>query len=112
MTKVRGRPYFEWIPTIDEMRRDGRHDDALALLGECITAAERDARTNHGIIAPAYTLRAAMIHRKLVDPAAEIAVLERYVKASPSGMSNDRVVDRLVSARAIAVRKAAKNPRT
>lgn len=103
--KVRGKPYYEWIPTLDVLRRDGRDEEALELLNECIAAAERDHRSTGGGLAPAYTLRAAIIHRKRGDLDAEVAVLERFMKSARAGFGNNRVEDRLHAARELRMRR-------
>ncbi len=80
---VRGRHYTEWVPTLDELRSSRDDDGALALLLECIDAAERAARVAGMEPAPGYTKRAAVIYRRRKDYASEIQVLERWEAAAP-----------------------------
>lgn len=80
---VRGYNYTFWPDTIRLLKRNGRVDEALALLLECIEAAERDGPLAGGQIAPWYTEAAAIVYRQQKEYAAEIAVLERFEKASP-----------------------------
>ena len=80
---VRGRHYTEWVPTLDELRSSGDDDAALALLLECIDAAERAARLAGMEPAPGYTKRAAVIYRRRKDYAREIEVMERWESAAP-----------------------------
>jgi hypothetical protein len=80
---VRGRHYTEWVPTLDELRSSGDDDSALALLLECIDAAERAARVAGMEPAPGYTKRAAVIYRRRKDYAREIQVMERWEAAAP-----------------------------
>jgi hypothetical protein len=56
---------------------------ALDLLGALLTAAEHEAEISGREPAPAYTERAAIIHRKRRDYAAEIAVIELWEGACP-----------------------------
>ena len=80
---VRGRPYFEWVETLDELRSSGDDDAGLALLLECIEAAERAARVSGMEPAPGYTKRAAVIYRRRKDYAREIEMMERWESVSP-----------------------------
>lgn len=80
---VRGRHYTEWVPTLDELRSSGDDDSALALLLECIDAAERAARVAGMEPAPGYTKRAAVIYRRRKDYTSEIQVMERWEAAAP-----------------------------
>lgn len=80
---VRGRPYTEWVATLDELRSSGDDDTALPLLLECIEAAERAARVSGMEPAPGYTKRAAVIYRRRKDYAREIDVMERWESAAP-----------------------------
>lgn len=75
---ARGRHYTEWVEPIKQMKRDGRHNDALTILGECMDATERADR---GRPAPWYYEQAAIIYRKDRDLDAEHAVIERYFAA-------------------------------
>lgn len=82
-SSVRGRPYTEWVATLDELRSSGDDDTALPLLLECIEAAERAARVSGREPAPGYTKRAAVIYRRRKDYAREIEVMERWESVSP-----------------------------
>lgn len=76
--EVRGHNYTFWPDTVRLLKRDGRVDEALTLLLECVDAAERDAPLWGGGIAPWYTEAAAIVYRQRRDYAAEVAILERY----------------------------------
>lgn len=43
---VRGRHYTEWVETVKALKRDGRLDEAEALLLECVVATELEAIGN------------------------------------------------------------------
>lgn len=72
---VRGKHYTEWVEEIRALKRSGKFDEALALLRDCIAAAERDRQGREP--APWYTEQAAIVCRKLGDLDHEVAVLER-----------------------------------
>lgn len=82
-SSVLGRPYLEWVATLDELRSSGDDDTALPLLLECIEAAERAARVSGMEPAPGYTRRAAVIYRCRKDYAREVEVMERWESAAP-----------------------------
>ena len=73
--QVRGRHFTEWIPLLDQMRKEKRDDDALALLLECIGATERAAAIEGLDPAPGYTERAAIIYHRRRNYDAEIAII-------------------------------------
>lgn len=85
-----------------DLKRAGRLDDALDLLGECIDAAERDRDGREP--APWYTEQAAIVLRKLGRREDEKAVLDRWVRAAGDpgrwvGSAQSRIVDRLAKLR-------------
>ncbi|TXR55764.1 hypothetical protein [Quadrisphaera setariae] len=101
---VRGKPYYLWVETIEQLKREARHEEVLALLYECIAAAERDRRG--GAPAPAYTEHAAIVHRKMGDHDAEIAVIKRWLRLAPENEPKlARMSDRLTKASALQERK-------
>lgn len=74
---VRGKSYIYWAPRIEELKREGRLEEALDLALECCGAAERDRQSREP--APAYTRHAAIICRKLGYLVDEIRILERWL---------------------------------
>lgn len=90
---VRGRHLIDWVPTVREWLRDGREDDALALLLEIIEAAEHVARAD-GVAPPAgYTEQALAIYRRRADESGEFAVLKRYATACPPGAGEPALLE-------------------
>ena len=105
-SQVRGRHYVDWVPTLDELRSEGRAEEALKLLLEIIDAAERAAVVSGREPAPGYTERAAVIYRGRGDYAAEVAIIERWEAACPPerrgpGAAQGRLAKRLGKARAL-----------
>lgn len=97
---ARGRHHHRWLATLDEMRRQGQDVEGLALLLECIEAAEQEARARSVPPSPTYTRRAAVILRRQRDLDAEVRLLERWVAAFPADVDHPRVLDvRLARAR-------------
>jgi hypothetical protein len=72
----------------------------LELLLECMAAAEREAWAAHAAPPSIYAHRAAVIHRRRRDYAAEVEVLERWIAACPEPRDPySRLAVRLVKAR-------------
>lgn len=82
---VRGRHLVDWVPTVRDLVREGRDDEALDLLLEIIEAAEQLARVDGAAPPARYTRQAVEIYRRLGDEAGEAAVLDRYAAACPPG---------------------------
>ena len=97
---VRGRRHSDWVAALDRLRARGRDEAGLELLLECMAAAEREAQDAGGAPTPAYAHRAAVIHRRRRDYAAEVEVLERWIAACPEPRDPySRLAVRLVKAR-------------
>lgn len=78
---VRGRHYTEWVETVKALKRDGRLDEAEALVLECVVATELEAIGNRWPTpAPWYYSELAIIYRKRREPENEQAILQRYVR--------------------------------
>lgn len=102
-----GQPLWDWLAHAQELERAGQLDEALAVVEVLIEAAEQEAQTSGREPAPAYTNRAAIIHRKRRDYAAEVAVLERWDRACPPdrrgpGATQVKLLKRLDRARELA----------
>lgn len=92
---VRGRHYVDWKPVLDDLRSQGRDEEAIPLLMEIIEAAERAAKIEGVDPPPGWTKRAAIIYRRRKDYAAEVEVLQRYIAACPPGRGSSEIVERL-----------------
>lgn len=80
---VHDRHYTDWIPVLNELRAEKNDEEGLALLMECIDAAERSAAIIGQEPAPGYTRRAAVILRRQGRLEEEIALIERWERACP-----------------------------
>lgn len=93
---VNGCHYTELAEPIKQLKREGRLQDALVLCYLAIGVAEKEARARGWSPAPAYTIHAAVIHRKLGQRDEERAVLERWMDAAPADQRDgSNVAERL-----------------
>ena len=93
---VNGVHYLETVEPIKQLKREGRLREALDLCYLAIAAAENEARAERQTPAPWYTQQAAIIHRKLGEREAEVAVLERWLSHVPAKQREDsRIGQRL-----------------
>lgn len=102
----KGRQYHEWVPTLDQLRSEGRDEEAIEILLGCRDAAERHAAAEGwGFPAPAYTRRLAIIYRRNKDYAREVEVLQRYLSFGPEAATHSGFVGRLAKARELHARQ-------
>lgn len=73
--------YLETVEPIQQLKREGRLQEALDLCYGAISAAEADREGREP--APWYTEQAAIIHRKRGERDLEVAVLRRWVELCP-----------------------------
>lgn len=92
-TNVRGKHYSEWAETIDELKRDKKHKEAIELLLECVEATERenDLMGDSFGVAPAFYRNLAIIYRKEKKLDKEIEILERYKARAEKSNSSYRI---------------------
>lgn len=91
---VDGVHYLELVEPIKQLKREGRHEEALVLCYKAIEAAEGDAKGD--MPAPWYTEQAAIVHRKLSQRAEEIAVLNRWLARCPKAhRASSSIAERL-----------------
>ncbi|WP_344411997.1 hypothetical protein [Amycolatopsis minnesotensis] len=109
-----GRPMWDWLRYVEELAKAGEPADnkALPLVYALIVVAEREAKTSGREPAPAYTWRAAILHRKRKEYREEVAVLERWEAACPPerrgpGEMQPKLAQRLIKARELANKHSA-----
>lgn len=78
---VNGIHYLQLVEPIEQLKRDGRLEDALVLCYAAIEGAEANREGRKP--APLYTEQAAIIHSKLSQHVEEIAVLQRWLAPCP-----------------------------
>ena len=79
-----GIHYLETVEPIQELKREGRLEEALQLTLTAIQGAENETQDTHREPAPWYTQQAAIILRKLHRPQDEIAILQRWIDHCPA----------------------------
>lgn len=96
-----GKHYTEWVETVKLLKREGRLDEAVDLLGQLVAATENEARRNAGWgVAPWYYEQLAIIHAKRGESDAELEILERYAEQPHApGNSPAKMTERLKKAR-------------
>ena len=65
---------------VKQLKRDGKLQEAEALLIELVKATEAEDREDRRGVAPWYYEQLAIIYRKRKDYASEVRILERYAK--------------------------------
>ncbi len=97
--EYQGRHYTEYVDEVKDLKRQGKLDDATALLLALVDAAEAEAKAEQWSVPPWYYEQLAIIYRGQNDYVAEVGILERYSRM-PRG-PKDRLTDRLQKAQAL-----------
>lgn len=101
---VDGRHYTAYVETVKQLKREHKHDEAIALLERLIDAVETEAEQSNAPVAPWYYEQLAIIYRKEQDYRAEIAILNRYEEQRKrQGRPPDRLTERLTKAQSLAL---------
>jgi len=101
-----GWHYTDAVDDVKRLKREGRIGEAETLLLRCVDATEAEARREGYAPAPWYYDQLAAIYRQQSDPAKEVAILERYVKATGvekvrRNNKGSKILGRLEKARAL-----------
>jgi hypothetical protein len=100
--RVRGRHYTDYVEDVKSLRRNSQDEFAEHLLLELVNATEDESHARGTGVAPWYYEQLAIIYRKRKDPAAEVAILERYARQpSAPGARAAKLAERLAKAREI-----------
>ena len=100
---VDGEHFTAYVEEVKRLKREKRHEEAIALLLKLIYATEAESRDPGGAdrVAPWYYEQLAIIYRKERRFADEVAILERYEdQCNQLGRSAGRLAERLTKARA------------
>jgi len=96
---VKHKHYTEWVDRVKELKREGRIDEAVALLRLLADATEDEAEAKGWGVAPWYFEQLAICFRKQKDLAAEVAILQRYAALHQApGQKAPELAQRLVKA--------------
>jgi len=97
-----GQHYTNYVEQVKELKREKRHQEAIALLERLVESTEAESKSASFIlgVAPWYYEQLAIIFRKEGRLADEITILERYA-AQPKapGVGPSRLSERLATAR-------------
>jgi hypothetical protein len=104
----KGRPYYEWMGRVYELRESDRDDEALSLLHGLIDAAEEDARREQSFPAPAYASLAAAMLQDRDEYDAAVEILERYKRSTEA--AGFQLTPRMASELRMARRLASEGP--
>ena len=114
---LEGRTAQDWVPIIEQLKRDERYPEALRILSWCMSAEISQTRQmGHHHPAPWFFEHAAIVHRKQGNVDLEMEVLESLLTEWPPGAmagragnpdpeKRQRFVDRLDKARELVARK-------
>ena len=114
-----GNHYTDNVETINQLKRDEKYDEAIALLLKSVELTEKESkkanpkpildekfaflsegRTNVWGVAPWYYEQLAIIYRKQKKYAEEVSILERYEKQPKApGAGPKKLAERLIKAR-------------
>ncbi len=99
---VDGVHYTDSVEKIKELKRLGRHDEAIELLLQTVNSTEKESKAGGKGwgVAPWYYEQLAIIYRKEKRYAEEVSILERY-EAQPKapGVGPVKLAERLIRAR-------------
>jgi hypothetical protein len=75
-----GKHYTQYVGTVNALKREGKVDEAIDLLGHLVDATEQESAATGQGVAPWYYEQLGILHRKVGDHAAEVAILERFAQ--------------------------------
>jgi hypothetical protein len=96
----RGRHYTEYVDQVKQLKRDGKAEEAEALLLALLDAVEAENKAEKLGVAPWYYEQLAIIYRQRKAYAAEIGVLER-ADAQPHRNGPPMFAERIGKAKAL-----------
>ncbi len=102
---VHGEHYTAHIERVKQLKRDGRYDEAVALLTRLVEATESESKAGGAGwgVAPWYYEQLAIICRKQKRFVDEVAILERYESQTKApGVGPSKLRERLAKARELA----------
>lgn len=93
---IGARHYTDYVDEVKALKRTGRLEEAAKLLLKLVGSVEAEARATGGGVAPWYYGQLAIIYRKRKDYAAEVSILERYMRQPHApGVSPRKLSERL-----------------
>ena len=104
VSKVDGEHYTDSVERVKQLKREGRHEEAIVILLKTVDATEKESEAHGGGwgVAPWYYEQLAIIYRKEGRIEDEIQILERYDRQEKAGGAGpDKLSDRLKKAKAL-----------
>ncbi|MEZ4521290.1 MAG: hypothetical protein R3A46_06565 [Thermomicrobiales bacterium] len=103
--QVDGRHYTEHVEDVKQLKRDGKHGEAIELLNRLIDAVEQESDVTGYPVAPWYYEQLAIVYRKDKQFMDEVRVLQRYEnQRKRQGSRPDWLTERLTKAQSLALR--------
>lgn len=97
----RRNDYSQRAPLVEQLKREGRHEEAVAILLDAVEAIEVESRSTGGGVAPWFYEQLAIIYRRLARPEDELSILERFeAQAKLPGATPAKLAERLAKIRA------------
>ncbi|MFF1877499.1 HIRAN domain-containing protein [Leifsonia sp. NPDC058230] len=96
---VRGEYWTTWKPSIAELKRQQRLEEARSFLAECREAAARESAVTGEVADPWPTEQLAAVVRRLGDRVGELAILEEYIVECGDRAVPDSIVAKVAKAR-------------
>ncbi|WP_286241156.1 hypothetical protein [Neptuniibacter halophilus] len=99
-----GKHYTDHIETIKQLKREGKNQEAIVLLLDCVEATESQSEhAGEGWgVAPWYYEQLAILYRKERQFDKEVKILERYdSQPKAPGAGPKKLAERLVKARTL-----------
>ena len=98
---IDGRHFLDYIPEVEELKRQRRYEDAAALLIRMVDAVEAEAAKEKCGVGPWYYWHLAIVYRKLHRADLELAILERFAsqKHPRYGATIAKLLERLKDVR-------------
>lgn len=109
---IDGRHFLDYIPEVEELKRQRRYEDAAALLIRMVDAVEAEAAKEKCGVAPWYYWHLAIVYRKLHRADLELAILERFAsqKHPRYGATIAKLLERLKDVRKWTDQTASSSP--
>lgn len=97
---VDGRHYTTYVNDVENLKREGRIEEAEILLYKLVEATEAGCKVDGLGVAPWYYEQLAILYRQQKDYTQEVAILERFAnqKQAP-GVKPPKLLERLEKAK-------------
>ena len=95
---VDGKHYTEHVEAAKKLKREGKFEEAIALLLRLVAATEAESQVNELGVAPWYYEQLAVVYRKLGRNSEERQILEQFARQTKApGAKSAKLKERLQS---------------